>query len=121
MAVNSSAVSADPQVPLRLISAIRASATGGSPDPDQYSVTARPFRPLWPLVLTIPAAPGQRRTHRAGRGQATGRARARSEAGPGPGQGAPELNSEADGAQARPFSVRGESCRFSRTIPRRNA
>src|SRR5215469_14757912 len=57
IAANSSAVSADPQVPLRRISAIRASAAGGRPLPGS-TVTLRPLVALFTARLTIQDGPG---------------------------------------------------------------
>src|SRR5215472_10335244 len=56
MAANSSAVSADPQVPLCRISAIRASAAGGRPLPGS-TVTMRPLVALFTARLTIQDEP----------------------------------------------------------------
>src|SRR6201995_4784146 len=49
IAVNSSADRAEPQVPLRRISSIRAAAAGGSPDRRAASVTGAPFFG-WPHI-----------------------------------------------------------------------
>src|SRR5215469_17809612 len=53
IAVNSSAVSADPQVPLRRISASRASATGGRLRPGSSTVNLRPLVALSTAVITL--------------------------------------------------------------------
>src|SRR5215467_10126572 len=65
IAANSSVESADPQVPLPRISAIRARAADGSPAPVLSSVNARPFRLLLNAAPRLPfpagsKAPGRR-------------------------------------------------------------